>query len=322
MGRFARFTLLLLCVVSFQSVGFGWGCSGHQIVALIAERQLNDKAAAQVQALLLNNTTLTLSKFCQTSLSPIAKYATWADDFKNTTAGSATKPWHFLDIPLTAAAPPSPGDFCDQGCVTKAIEDSRKTLKSKTSTKAAKTKALAFLIHFVGDEHQPLHASTNDDRGGNCFPVTYFGKKPKLSTSGTYSPELHGIWDKDILERIGNIKTGTRDDDVTQFVDSLMSDFEEKFPSWSSAPIDVQAWAWESHQLATSESYGKLPVHVDPLQPVPVVQCTDDNNIGQTLLNKNEKISQKYVSAVDDTIKEQLAKGGTRLAMVLNEIWH
>jgi nuclease S1 len=319
MGRFARFTLLLLCVVSFQRVGFGWGCSGHQIVALVAERQLNDKAAAQVQAL-LNGSTLTLST-CKTTLSLIAKYASWADDFKKTTAGKPTSPWHFLDIPLTATAQPAQGDFCDQGCVTKAIEDSRKTLKSKTASKAAKTKALAMLIHFVGDEHQPLHAATNDDRGGNCLPVTYFGKKAKLSTSGSYSPELHGIWDTDMPEKIAKIRKATHDDDVTQFVDSLMSDFEEKMTTWLSEPVDVQAWAWESHQLAATQSYGKLPVHVDPLEPVPVNQCTDDDNIGQKLFNKHEKISQKYVSAVDDTIKEQLAKGGTRLAAVLNDIW-
>src|SRR6185369_9367661 len=66
--------------------------------------------------------------------------------------------------------------------------------------------ALRYIIHFVGDIHQPLHCTTNGDRGGNCVPLTFFKTKPKPNTDTTtdaddYAPNLHGIWDKEIIEK-------------------------------------------------------------------------------------------------------------------------
>lgn len=319
-----RIVMLFIVVCSFQSFSFGWGCSGHEIVALIAERQLNTNAAQQVQALLQSATLYENGKpkrFCSdTQLGLMAKYATWADDFRGvdpTTAG-----WHFWDIPLKSHALPTISDFCDQGCVVKALQDQVAVLKSATSTGPEKAKALAFVIHFAGDLHQPLHIISNNDRGGNCIPAAFFGKNPKISTDGkSATPNMHALWDTEIPERLGNIRKLTRDDDISNFVDTLMGDFETDIPAWKSEPIDFISWAGESHDDAVRTSYGKLPHHITPEAPVNVSTCLDDNNIMQRMAALHESVSKKYMNYAGPVVEEQLAKAGTRLAMVLNDIW-
>jgi len=322
MNRLAKIVMLFVAVFSFQSLSFGWGCSGHEIVALIADRQLNTHAAQQVQALLKTATLYQNDKphrFCsQTALGLMETYATWADDFRG--IQTSTGDWHFWDIPLNATSPGTITDFCDNGCVVKALEDQIAVLKSSTSKKADKVKALAFVIHFMGDLHQPLHIISNNDRGGNCIPVTFFGSKPKISGASA-SPNLHGLWDTDMPEKLGVIRKQTRDGDITSFVDTIMGDFEDQIPDWQSATIDVVAWANESHQQAVSVAYGKLNHHVTPEDPVTVSTCADNNNVIQRMDSLTESISKKYFTAASPVIAEQLAKAGTRLAMVLNDIW-
>jgi hypothetical protein len=322
MNSLKKAALLFFVVCSLQSLSFAWGCSGHEIVALIAERQLNARAAQEVESLLKNSKLYDNNlphRFCfQTTLGPMAFYATWADDFRG--QHSETGPWHFWDIPLISTTVPQPTDFCDQGCVIKALQDHIAVLKSNAST-ADKSQALAFVIHFVGDLHQPLHIITNNDRGGNCIPAAFFGKKPKVTTAGAATPNLHAIWDTDLLEKLGNIRHATHDDDVTAFVDLLMGNFEEEISQWSTDPIDVPAWAMESHTEAVKIAYGKLNHRVKAEQPVVVNTCTDDKDIAQRMLALKESVSVKYANAANPVIEEQLVKGGTRLAAVLNDIW-
>jgi len=182
MNQLRKIVLLLLSIVGFQSVSFGWGCSGHEIVALIAERQLSDVAAQKVLSLLTNPGLYVNKKpfrFCNpqkydltnpSDLGLMAFYATWADDFRD--LDKTTAPWHFWDVPLNLTTEPALPQFCDQGCVVKAIQDQIDKLKSSANAHS-KAKALALLIHFMGDLHQPLHIATNNDRGGNCIPVKF-----------------------------------------------------------------------------------------------------------------------------------------------------
>jgi hypothetical protein len=175
----------------------------------------------------------------------------------------------------------------------------------------------SILIHFVGDLHQPLHATTNDDRGGNCVPVTFFGNAPAKPNPATedHRPNLHGIWDADILEHLANGQT------VQQIAGELESRFKARIPGWESKPVDVTAWAWESHQLAEDASYGDLPVKIAIETPVPVNACSDDNHISTRMLNLNEQLDDSYENAAGAVIQEQLTKAGIQLATVLNNLW-
>lgn len=332
MKRLLCVILLCLSFFSLKGVSFGWGCSGHEIVALIAERQLSDVAAQKVLSLLTNPGLYVNKKphrFCRpqtydianpSELGLMAFYATWADDFRD--KDPTTAPWHFWDVPLGLTTEPAMPQFCDQGCVVKAIQDQIDMLNSN-ATKHSKAKALALLIHFVGDLHQPLHIVTNDDRGGNCVPVKFFGTDPAITNAGKKAvPNLHGIWDTNIPEKIGHIRGNTHDDDLTAYVDTLMSDFESSIAVWRTQPVDIHGWAIESHGHAVTEAYGALPNTIDPEDPVEVTDCTGDDNILQRMLDLDETVNQPYVDTVKPVIAGQLARAGTRLAVILNQIWH
>jgi len=74
-------------------------------------------------------------------------------------------------------------------------------------------------------------------------------------------------------------------------------------------------------QRADAVAYAKLPAAIPAEAPMPIKSCADDDHVSTRLLKLDEHVSQPYVDAVAPTIKEQLAKAGLRLAMILNQIW-
>ena len=138
-----------------------WGCRGHQTVAFLAEKHLTPEAKQMFQALLTDNPIdPQLKRFCgNTQTDVFADAATWADDER--TKAPNTAPWHFIDIPLGAKRNQVHESCGSTGCVTQAIVDQLAILNDKTAAAADRASALRFIIHFVGDLHQPLHATTN-----------------------------------------------------------------------------------------------------------------------------------------------------------------
>jgi nuclease S1 len=297
---------------------FGWGCSGHQVVALIAEKQLS--AGARRAALeLLSGTPIdpALKRFCgRTTLGPLADSATWADDYRD--QDPATYNWHFVDIPLNVTSKPGPHEYCEEGCVTDAIEKQIAVLRSATSPPEERAKALRFIVHFVGDMHQPLHDTSNNDRGGNCVPVSFLEWEPKQDEKGNYAPNLHSLWDNGIVERHGGIRRESHDADVARFASDLTRRYGTQIARWKASAIDVPAWAWEGQQLAVTVTYGKLPVRIVPEALVSVSSCADADNIGQRMLALHERVGPSYLAAVSPVIERQLVKAGARLARILN----
>lgn len=306
-----------LALVAAPPPAMPWGCLGHRTVALIAEKHLSPNALAKARTLLTHHPIdPKLSRFCQPrSRDVFADASTWADDVKGDwqSPWHVTGPWHFLDVPRGAARD-EVSSFCPaEGCVTKAISDQLDVLRSRTAAADKRVDALRFVIHFVGDVHQPLHCATNSDRGGNCVPVIYFRKAPRLQ-GGKYTPNLHAVWDTDIIERAARRET------LQQFANGLDARFLSQMAVWQVGSVDD--WAWESHQLAEQAAYGKLPtpIAVEPRQP-PIENCTANNNIGRRMLKLHEAARQPYQKAATPEIEEQLAKAGARLAMVLNQVW-
>jgi len=126
--------LVLLFLAVSALPAFGWGCAGHQTVALVALNQLNTNANAKVHQLLQGQPLPSINRFCgATTLDVFADVATWADDereIRKDTAG-----WHFRDIPLGASRE-SLATFCDPatGCVTQAIHTQLDVLRSGKGT--------------------------------------------------------------------------------------------------------------------------------------------------------------------------------------------
>jgi hypothetical protein len=293
-----------------------WGCRGHRTIALIAEQHLTANARAQARSLLKKHPIdPRLSRFCKPQIrDPFVDASTWADDVRGDRASPwhTTGSWHFLDIPRGATRKET-GGFCPaEGCVTRAIRDQVEVLRSHSAGSQQQADALRFILHLVGDVHQPLHCATNGDRGGNCVPITYFGQAPTLH-AGKYTPNLHGIWDTDIIERMSH---GT----PQQFADQLEARFGSQMASWQVG--SVEDWAWESHLIAEQTAYGKLPktIAMEARQP-PIQTCTENNNIGQRMRKLREVAKQPYQEAAAPVIEAQLAKAAARLAMVLNHVW-
>src|SRR5262249_6034806 len=253
-----------------------WGCKGHQTVAFLAEKHLTTQAKQALQTLLTDNPIdPSLKRFCGNALSDVfADAATWADDER--TKAPKTAPWHFIDIPLGATRNQVSQACTGEGCVTQAITDQLAILKDKTAPAAKRADALRFIIHFVGDLHQPLHATDNSDRGGNCVPVKDFRRKPHAS-GGSASPNLHGIWDTEILER------DMEGASPSEWADTLETDFAGSFNEWQQAGVNLEDWAWEGHQHAITTTYGALPVKIVVENAGTVQKCTDNNNIGNRM---------------------------------------
>jgi hypothetical protein len=297
---------------------WAWGCEGHQVIALVAETHLNPRARAMVfQLLAASPVKPSLPRFCrQSGLDSFADSSTWADDERSVLPDTAA--WHFIDIPR-GVRQGNIARYCPPvtGCITTALARELQILRNRSATAQARADALRFVIHFVGDLHQPLHATTNNDRGGNCLPVAFFGRAPQETNPRRedYSPNLHEVWDIDIVEN------SSRGQASQQIADELDRKFRARIPAWQSEPPDFAAWAWETHQVAEVTAYGRLPVKIAIEPPRPVATCADAGHISARMLSLGENLGDEYQNAAAPVAQEQLAKAGIRLAALLNSLW-
>jgi hypothetical protein len=201
--------------------------------------------------------------------------------------------------------------------VTSALTHQLELLRSGDTDARTRADVLRFVIHLVGDLHQPLHCTTNNDMGGNCVPIAFFGIAPVMPNPQfeTYRPNLHAAWDSQlILRMMGSVS-------VQEWAASIERKFSSEAGAWQKEGVNLEAWAWESHQFAETAAYGRLPTPIPTEKPEPVKSCSDDNHVAQRLLKLDEQVSQPYQDAVAPVIEEQLAKAGIRLAIMLNQIW-
>ena len=142
----------LSAVLFWPTVLLAWGGDGHQIVCLIAEDRLTPAAKAAVHDLLGKDVNIS-----------DAEVASWADKVRR--ERPATGPWHFVDIPLDAKGFDEKRDGRHGNNVMDKVSDFRAVLKDRKASKQDRAEALKFLVHFVGDLHQPLHcAEPNGDK--------------------------------------------------------------------------------------------------------------------------------------------------------------
>jgi len=202
---------------------FGWGGEGHELIARIAWAQLTPAVQARVTAILGPNASL-------------PSIASWADQVRS--QRRETGPWHYIDIPIDKPHLDMARDCPKGDCVLAKIEDFQKALKDPATAPAARREALMFLVHFVGDMHQPLHCSDNHDQGGNQVRVT-FGGRPT---------NLHSLWDSGLLDKL------PREEDLFA---GYSRDAAKHARKWSQGTI--YDWAEEAHKAAQKVVYGKLP---------------------------------------------------------------
>jgi hypothetical protein len=303
--------LLLLAPLFAVSPLFAWGCKGHQTIALLAEKHLTPEARQLLETLLKENPIdPQLKRYCGPFPgSALADSATWPDDVRSTLKNGQ---WHYIDIPRGTPRGALAGFCGDSGCVTQAIAEQLAILKDPHADPRKRADAARYVIHFVGDLHMPLHATTNNDEGGNCVPVRFFRRNPR-EHNHSFSPNLHSVWDTAILER------AMEGADPNEYAEFLDQSFSPQAGAWINAGIHVEDWAWESHDLAESVVYGTL-VPTDPVEPpVTVHSCADDNNVGERMLNQHFFVGAIYQEAAAPVVEMRIAQAGIRLAMILNE---
>jgi len=282
---------LLLCLL-LPAAAQAWGDEGHEVIGLIAEHFLTPSVRRQVDALLATDTSHL------TADTSLASETTWADRFRDSDRNSggaryrATREWHYVDIEirngdLDAAcwgSPVLPRDRPASAapahrCIVDQIEAFSRELANPSTPAEERLVALQFLVHFVGDLHQPLHASDDEDRGGNDKRVVAAGFAP-----GT----LHQYWDSVFVSRLGESSAALAQGLIAEITPARRQ-------AWTpGTPAD---WARQSFSLGRSIAYGELP------RP-------DAAGVYE--------LPATYVEAASGAVRVQLERAGVRLAAILN----
>jgi len=203
---------------------FGWGIEGHRLVVRIANGMLTPAARAEIAHTLAPGESL-------------EALASWADDIR--ASRKETEPWHYIDIPIHTSGLDMKRDCPATGCVVSKIGEFRNEWRDPRVPPAQRREALLFLIHFVGDLHQPLHCADNHDKGGNEIRVEPFGQ----------ATNLHAVWDYGLLNRM------PPEDQLLAAILPMLT--QQHVEQWSRGT--VEDWAGESFRAAQNVVYGALP---------------------------------------------------------------
>ena len=304
-----------LLIAAGPSKTFAWNCDGHRAVVFVAERLLSAKTLAAAKAVLTASPPDPGLRRSFTALSSdvLADAATWADDYRDTDPGTAS--WHFINFPRSIGADTAAyKKYCPNGqCIVDAIVAQFQTLTTAADPKR-RANALRFLLHLVGDIHQPLHAITNGDRGGNCLPVTYFTEAPQEDDRHGFSPNLHRVWDGDSIRRLMSSRGLA---DARALAGHIaQSQLPPTVAAAAPTAAGVNEWARASNGLARDVAYGRLPVRtpVEPGTAITLSSCDDNNHVARRMAALHERIEASVEQAGVPVIVSQLRLAGVRLA--------
>jgi len=272
-----------------------WGNEGHEVIGRIAGALLEPAVRDRVNAILASDTS---------GLTPdtgIGPESIWADHYRDSDRDTTqqryrgTRNWHFVDLELEhadlAAAcfgrpTLAPGVAASSGpaedCIVDKIQEFRAELGNPLTPPEERLLALQFLLHLVGDIHQPLHACDDHDQGGNARHVT---------GPGLRGGNLHHDWDVEFVARLGSDPVALAAALVAEITPAARQRLGDD-------DLDPERWALESYALAREHVY--LPLGA----PGPD---------GRTLL------TAAYIDDATAVVRLQLLRAGVRLAALLNQ---
>jgi hypothetical protein len=273
----AAAVLMLAC----SQPAIAWDAQSHRLTADIAYSQLTPKTRAALDALISSYPVMAVENCPVANLQDAS---VWADCVRGKRIGKYAwlSPLHYDDIPLYG--PADKAVYCQKGrCASEAILRSEAVLKNKNAQAEERLLALFQVVHFIGDIHQPMHACDNNDRGGNEIQIIWRGR-----TSTRLN--LHSVWDSYLP---ANAFEGTGRRDIAVLAGRYQTEWYRG---------DASAWVMETHAMAVSFAYGRLPLKLQPNVPpaVPV------------------EISEEYIASSASLVKEQLAKASVRIAQTIN----
>ncbi|MBW7908711.1 MAG: S1/P1 nuclease [Kiritimatiellae bacterium] len=248
-----------------------WGPKGHRVVAHIAELRLSEDAHRALSQILEAHEQISDNYICN-----------WPDYVRRDMP--ETGPWHFVDIPFEATSYDPKRDCPDGQCIIYQIDEMAKIVADTTKPLADRHVALRFLVHMLGDIHQPLHCIEYDlDRGGNERLVNFPGQSQPA--------RLHAVWDSHLVTAaMGALG-------ALEYADKLNEKISNRRARhWAKGT--AEDWALDSHDIAHDHAYSVLPEKNGP--PL--------------------DLDNEYVKANKKIVEVQLMKGGIRLATLLNRI--
>ena len=255
------------------SPALAWGKTGHRVVAAIADTQLSGLARAHIREILGGAESLD-------------EAANWPDEMRSAPGEFWQKtatPWHYVTLNgiIYDHAPP-------EGDALQALNHFRSVLQDPNASRADKQMALRFIVHLVGDLHQPLHVGKCCDKGGNDVKVTWFGKPTNL----------HAVWDSQLV-----------DDEQLSFTE-LAAKLERHI-----SDQDVVAW-WDVNPRDWISESAQIR---DTLYPAPASATKGKKKKA----NKGQQpdLSYAYVYKFTPVMEQRLKQAGVRLAAYLNDIF-
>jgi len=276
MTGFTSFVVLIVCACLMCDSAEAWGKEGHEIIAQIAHDSLSQKTLDALNGF-LNGSNLT-------SMAPLP------DNYDHTQQGKWSSPCHFVNVPRGSTA--FEWSDCTLFCVVEAINNYTVLLNSQKTnpipcnydqSEGVEPCPLEFLVHYLGDVHQPLHISYADDEGGNKVLASFFGTETNL----------HAVWDTKIIQKWQPF------DDMFQGIaelESLMSNNQQTVQQLLKV-TDPVAWANESLAFTLTNAYNFT---------------TDDNGVAQ--------LGDEYYNTNLRVIQWRLIAAGARLGQLLTNV--
>jgi S1/P1 Nuclease len=211
--------LVLTFSLAASSPSWGWGNTGHRICGEIAQSRISGKTAAEIEMIL--------------GKQGLAEMATWPDEQRSNPESFWQKdanPWHYVTLP--DGKQPSEMVSPAEGDALTALERFASITRDRQKPRNERALALRFVIHIIGDLHQPLHVGNGNDRGGNDTKVTWFGEQSNL----------HSVWDSGMVDRQGLSFT-----EYSRRLEQRLS-AEQTVSWWDARP---QTWIAESAAIRT-----------------------------------------------------------------------
>lgn len=283
MSKIKLIGISMLFVISFlPNVSFGWGALGHWTMARLAQTGLSPVALQKVNTLLEKR--------------PLAYFSTTPDDWRYQTKWKFTSHYHFETIPdgysyLNTLATLSDKQKANGGVVLALIRSVEILKQAKYTGNTPEVRnALIFLIHFVGDIHQPLHVGKPGDSGGNAIRVNWLGKKTNL----------HAIWDTLII--LNGHQDIVEDNEIVESSVRYASHLAQKFNGAESEELH------EAMNQPFSENSIEDWIH-------------RQMEIRQALYFGYNKDQNEYTENFIEIVDYQLYLAGVRLAQILNTVF-
>jgi hypothetical protein len=259
---------LLVCFLLFPLPSWAFHRVGHETTSYIAENRLSPSTMKSISQIIGANEKL-------------AAIAYWADEIRP--QRPETRPWHFINLPVRKEISQTQvWQYCPRKeCVLGQIQVDARTLTDSSTSRKEKDEALRFLVHFIGDVHQPFHCADDDDRGGNEKLIRFKGQPTNL----------HALWD------------GLISEDSAENSKALAAKLEpeitpEKAKTWAEG--NETSWCMESYRIAKNIIYKNYEPGPHDLTKV---------NLGLD-----------YYQQMRPIVEEQLKKAGVRLAKFLNQL--